>query len=53
MSCPFFEEVYFGTCHASNIRYAPTIETMEHYCFKKLHRFCPILLGYQAQYSEV
>jgi hypothetical protein len=43
MSCPYFEEGYFGTCCASSSRYVPTIEMMERYCFRKIYGLCPIL----------
>ena len=54
MSCPYFEEGYFGICCASKSRYVPSIEMMEQYCFKNIYRLCPILLAYQNhKYQEV
>jgi hypothetical protein len=46
MSCPYFDEGYFGTCSASKARYVPRIERMETYCFKPTYRLCPILSEY-------
>ena len=43
MSCPYFEEGDIGTCGASLIRYVPSIEKMETYCFKRIYRLCPTL----------
>jgi hypothetical protein len=48
MSCPYFEENYFGICCASVSRYLPGIETMERYCFRKLYRLCPTLLSHRG-----
>jgi hypothetical protein len=47
MSCPYYEEEYFGTCRASESRYVPSIGIMEKYCFKKSYRLCPTLSVYQ------
>ena len=44
MSCPYFDEAYFGTCCASESRYVPSMEKREAYCFKRTYRFCPTLL---------
>jgi len=44
MSCPYFDEAYFGTCCASESRYVPSMEKRESYCFRRTYRFCPTLL---------
>jgi len=43
MSCPYFDDGYFGTCSASVLRYIPSIDKMETYCFKRTYRLCPTL----------
>ncbi len=54
MSCPYFEEGYFGICCASESRFVPSIGMMEMYCFKNIYGLCPTLLEYQnLKYEEV
>lgn len=54
MNCPYFEEGYFGICCASKSRYVPSIEIMEHYCFKEIYRLCPTFSHVtDSKYSEV
>ena len=43
MTCPYFEDAYVGVCNASDFTYVPTINEMEHYCFKEHYRSCPTL----------
>ncbi len=44
MSCPYFDEGYFGACGASESRYVPSMDKREQYCFKQSYRCCPTLL---------
>lgn len=54
MSCPYFEEGYFGTCCASESKYVPSIKIMERYCFKNTYGLCPTFTAYQDhKYQEV
>jgi hypothetical protein len=46
MSCPYFDEGYFGTCGASELRYFPSMDEREQYCFKQTYGLCPTLLEY-------
>jgi len=43
MSCPYFEEGYFGICCASGSHHMPSLDTMEKYCFKNHYKLCPSL----------
>ena len=53
MSCPYFEEGYIGSCSASESRYVPSIEVMETYCFKKIHRLCPTFSKYLCKNHKI
>jgi hypothetical protein len=43
MSCPYFDEVFIGTCAVATSQYAPSIDKMETYCVKQAYRLCPTL----------
>jgi hypothetical protein len=51
MSCPYFDEGYFGTCAASETRYVPSIKQMETYCFQQNYRLCPTLSEYLYEHN--
>ncbi len=45
MSCPYYEDEYFGICSASESRYVPSIGIMGKYCFKRSYRLCPTFVA--------
>jgi hypothetical protein len=58
MACPFFKEAYAGFCSACDFPYTPSIDELEHFCFKdgfescvnfnNLHATAQIVTGYSA-----
>ncbi len=41
MSCPYFQEGYFGICVASDAVHVPSIAEIETFCFKVFYTSCP------------
>ena len=40
MACPFFKEAYVGFCSACDFPYTPSIDELEHLCFKDSFESC-------------
>ncbi len=49
MGCPYFDEVYIGTCGLASKRNLPSIEQMEKYCVRQNYRLCPELMEHMYE----